>query len=73
MTSKLTRQQAINAKCRECSFDELDVGTWRQQIERCEITDCGLWPYRPMPYPKRSSCNQAVQSENEIKGTAPMV
>ena len=45
--SKLTRQKAIEAKCRDCNYDELDVGTWRQQIERCEITDCALWEYRP--------------------------
>ena len=65
--SKLTRQQAIEAMCKECSYDELDEGTWRQQIGRCEITDCPLWVYRPMPYPKRSPCNQAVQPENETK------
>jgi len=64
MTSRLTRQEAIEAKCRECSYDELDAGTWRQQIGRCEITNYPLWVYRPMPYPKRSSCNQAVQPEN---------
>ena len=71
-SKQLTRQQAINAKCRECSYDELDVGTWRQQIERCEITDCALWIYRPLPYAKRSPCNQAVQPENETKETALM-
>ena len=43
----MTRQQAIDAKCKDCIYDELDVGTWRQQIERCEITDCALWEYRP--------------------------
>ncbi len=43
----MTRQQAIDAKCKDCNYDELDVGTWRQQIERCEITDCALWEYRP--------------------------
>ena len=43
----MTRQQAIEAKCKDCIYDELDHGTWRQQVERCELTDCALYPYRP--------------------------
>ena len=61
----MTRQKAIEAMCRECCFDELDDGTWRQQVGRCEITDCALWIYRPRPYPKRSADFHAVQPENE--------
>ena len=30
-----------------CAYDELDEGTWRQQVERCDITDCALHSYRP--------------------------
>jgi len=26
----MTRQEAIEAKCKECIFDPLDDGTWRQ-------------------------------------------
>ena len=63
--SKLTRQQAIEAKCKDCIYDPLDDGTWRQQVGRCEITDCALWVYRPRPYPKRSADFHAVQPENE--------
>ena len=43
----MTRQQAIDAMCKGCIYDALDDGTWRQQVERCEITDCALWEYRP--------------------------
>ena len=43
----MTRQQAIEAKCKDCIYDPLDYGTWRQQVERCELTNCSLWPYRP--------------------------
>ena len=46
-TAPMTRQKAIEAKCKECIYDPLDDGTWRQQVERCEITDCALWNYRP--------------------------
>ncbi len=43
----MTRQQAIEAKCKDCIYDELDHGTWRQQVERCELMECSLWEYRP--------------------------
>ena len=43
----MTRQQAIAAKCKECTYDPLDDGTWRQQVEQCELTACALYPYRP--------------------------
>jgi len=43
----MTRQQAINAKCKDCIFDEYAEGTWRMQVEQCELTDCALHPYRP--------------------------
>jgi hypothetical protein len=42
----MTRQKAIDVKCRECIFDELADGTWRVQVEQCELTGCGLYPYR---------------------------
>ena len=51
----MTRQQAIAAKCKECTYDPLDDGTWRQQVQRCEITDCALWKYRPKSRSKVSS------------------
>ena len=60
-----TRQQAIEAKCKDCIYDPLDDGTWRHQVGRCEITDCALWVYRPRSYPKRSADFHAVQPENE--------
>ncbi len=43
-----TRQQAINAYCRECICDEADYGTWRQQVTVCAARDCPLYPYRPI-------------------------
>ena len=43
----MTRQQAINEKCRDCIFDEFADGTWRMQVEQCELTACALHPYRP--------------------------
>jgi len=58
----MTRQKAIAAKCKECIYDELDQGTWRQQVKACGIESCALHPYRPMPYKPR---NQAVQADSD--------
>ena len=44
----MTRQQAINQKCRECVYDDQDDGTWRQQVERCDLSDCALYEFRPI-------------------------
>lgn len=44
----MTRQKAINAKCKDCIYDpKCGGGTWRQQTEACTIKTCALWPYRP--------------------------
>ena len=51
----MTRQQAIAAKCKECTYDPLDDGTWRQQVQRCEMTDCALYSYRPKSRSKAPS------------------
>ena len=45
---KLTRQQAIDANCKDCNYDDLDVGTWRDQIERCSSPQCPFYEYRPL-------------------------
>ena len=44
----MTRQKAINEKCKDCIYDELDKGTWRQQVGACTMTDCSLYEYRPL-------------------------
>ena len=43
----MTRQEAINEKCKDCIYDPEVEGTWRMQIETCELIDCALWEYRP--------------------------
>ena len=54
-----TRQQAIEAKCKDCIYDPCVEGTWRQQVEQCELTDCALWPYRA-----RSRSNKPTLSDS---------
>jgi hypothetical protein len=47
---RLTRQQAINAKCKDCIYDPLSGhGTWREQVALCASISCPLWPHRPFP------------------------
>lgn len=48
-----TRQQAINAKCRDCIYDAAQPGNWKQQVGNCAITQCALWQYRPRSRPKK--------------------
>ena len=39
-------RRAINAKCRDCIYDNAEPGTWRAQVRACTIEDCPLWPVR---------------------------
>lgn len=42
----MSLRNAINKKCRECSYDPLDKGSAAQQIACCIIHDCPLHPVR---------------------------
>ena len=47
MASKPGLRSKIDANCLWCSYDPLDLGAWRQQVERCEVTICPLYGVRP--------------------------
>ena len=64
----MTRQKAIEAKCRDCAYDELDEGTWRQQVERCDITDCALYLYRPKSRSNATSKADSAPVEPHYEG-----
>ena len=62
MKGNLTRQQAINEKCKDCIYDPANGGTWLKQVELCTFLDCSLYPYRPIPKaskPKNPCVSQA--------------
>lgn len=40
---------AIARKCRDCTYDELEPGTWREQCAACPIEVCPLHAFRPVP------------------------
>ena len=48
--SRCARQKAIDAKCKDCSYDSLAKGSWRYQIENCCCTDCPLYHFRPITF-----------------------
>ena len=48
----MSRQEAINLKCKECAYYEMDQDTWRQQVENCELSGCSLYEYRPLSFSK---------------------
>ena len=41
-------RKAIDQFCRECNYDPLDHGTWRAQIESCQMSACPLYGFRPL-------------------------
>ena len=45
---KLSRKKAMDKMCKDCTYDELDAGTWTQQVEACGIESCSMWEYRPL-------------------------
>lgn len=42
-------RSAINAKCKECTYDPLSRGTWREQVADCVNGGCPLHALRPVP------------------------
>ena len=44
----MSLRKAINAKCKQCVYDPMDVGTAAQQIAACICRDCPLHKVRPI-------------------------
>lgn len=59
----MTRQQSINAKCKDCIYDPLAGGTWRQQAENCTVTSCSLYPYRPVSKPRKITLHSVTTAQ----------
>ena len=69
----MTRQKAIDAKCKECIWDDLADGTWRMQVEACELTDCALYPYRPKSRSKMPDMADSAPVEPHYEGISVQV
>ena len=42
-------RDAIAMKCKDCIYDPLAPGRWREQVDSCTSTTCPLFQYRPLP------------------------
>ena len=40
-------RKAIDSHCKQCIYDNLCPGTWRQQVTLCTVFKCPLWEVRP--------------------------
>lgn len=49
----ISLRKAINDKCKDCTYDPLGDGNWRQQVGDCRVTLCPLHPVRPISKPKK--------------------
>ena len=44
----MSLRKAIDAMCKDCTYDDQDKGTWRQQVAACTLKTCPLHPVRPV-------------------------
>ena len=44
----MSLRKAIDAMCKDCTYDDQDKGTWRQQVAVCTLKTCPLHPVRPV-------------------------
>lgn len=49
MTKRPSLRASIDAKCKECIYDSLTAGKWREQVAVCTSANCSLFPVRPVP------------------------
>jgi hypothetical protein len=61
---------AIDSHCADCIYDPIQVGTWRQQVEKCTSPKCALYCVRPTPiaYPRVKERSLILESELALKG-----
>ena len=43
----MSLRKAINQHCKDCIYDNLAAGTWRQQVTLCSVPTCALFSVRP--------------------------
>jgi len=41
-------KKAVEAKCKDCTYDPKAGGSWREQVEACTVRSCALWEVRPI-------------------------
>ena len=43
----MSLRKAINKNCKNCVYDKIAAGTWRQQVSLCGVKSCALYDVRP--------------------------
>ena len=46
-------RKSTNEHCKQCIYDPLSGGTWRQQVEACTAPNCALFEVRPKSRPRK--------------------
>lgn len=59
-------KKAIEAKCKDCTYDQACPGTWREQVELCRVTRCPLWSVRPITVATTNANRRAKGGELDI-------
>jgi hypothetical protein len=54
----MSLRKAIDAMCKDCTYDPYEKGTWRKQVENCDIAHCPLHRVRPMTFASKSHQKQ---------------
>jgi hypothetical protein len=66
-------KKAIDAHCKNCTYDPLAGGTWREQVESCRVTACALWEVRPRSTAtvtafRRAKTEQSLDMQSIVDG-----
>jgi hypothetical protein len=59
-------KKCIEAKCKDCTYDQAAPGTWREQVEQCTVKKCALWEVRPMTVATINLKRQERAAANEL-------
>ena len=63
----MSLRKAIDKHCKECIYDDLAAGTWRQQVTLCSVESCPLYEVRPKT---THSIPESVLSFYGVKSTS---
>ena len=61
----ISYRKLIDAKCKDCVYDPLDVGNWRQQTGDCRVVSCPLHEVRPKSKPRKQGTPNTATKEAE--------
>jgi hypothetical protein len=65
----MSLRKAINLKCKDCVYDSMDKGGWKQQVDACTSYSCSLYPVRPRPKNPRNGNKMGLDSDLHARTT----